>query len=607
MKRIVSSLPFVAASAVFSFFISLAPAGVDAAEHQVGSAREFKTIQEAISSPTFSAGDSIVVDRGIYAGPITLPHNVTIKGAETAKTFLTGNGGGPVVIVDETQNVGAIGAGTVNIRNFTFVNASTGISVLNNTANSTTVNIMNNVFAVGPGGTAITEQSSIHTKVANNTFFQNGTALSCDWDLDISNNIFSLNTTAIAYATAYITNNANKNNAFFGNSVSGPTGMNPIAGDPLFVDPVNHDFHLKQGSPCIGTGNNSGSPNDIGVYGGSSADTIPFKISDLRVESTTDTSIDLSWSPNNCYLVTNTTSTLVGGYQLYFGSAPGTYTGILTSSGTITSPIQVGASTSYTLSGLIPPSTPLSAPVLDAPSPRDSKLILTWSAVSGATGYRVHYGISSLDEHDPIDVENTTSYELSGLTNNQTYLVAVSAYARQKYFFAVTAYDNQFSSSATTSLRESIYSEETSTQIGATRYSDLSNVPPDVYPEEVIAYPALPDSGGRCFIATAAYGYYSAPEVQALRAFRDRYLLTSAPGRMFVHWYYRHGPAAATFLNDHPGYKPLVRMALMPAVGASILMTGTSMRFKAIMFLVLGAAIAFGFFRKRLSRTGGLR
>jgi hypothetical protein len=60
-------------------------------------------------------------------------------------------------------------------------------------------------------------------------------------------------------------------------------------------------------------------------------------------------------------------------------------------------------------------------------------------------------------------------------------------------------------------------------------------------------------------------------------------------------------------LNDHPGYKPVVRAALMPAVGVSIFTTGTSTLFKTIVFLVFGTLIAFGFLRKRLSTTGGLR
>jgi hypothetical protein len=318
--------------------------------------------------------------------------------------------------------------------------------------------------------------------------------------------------------------------------------------------------------------------------------------------SATDASIGLTWSPNLSYLVTNTDPSRAGGYGLHFGSAPGDYTCTVATCG-VASPIALRSLAAEplnnaTLNGLTFSTTLPSAPDTVQSSPGDSRLVLTWSAAPGATGYKVHYGISSLDENDPIDVGNTTSYELSGLTNGQKYFVAVSAYAWQQYYFAITAQNH----TDTTTIQESVYSTETSTRIGPTQESGLSPVISD-FPEPVITYPALPDSGGHCFIATAAYGYYSAPEVQALRAFRDRYLLSSAPGRMFVQWYYRRGPVAAAFLNEHPGYKPLVRAALMPAVGAAMFMTGTSILFKTCVFLALGAVIAFGFFRKRLSRT----
>jgi hypothetical protein len=397
------------------------------------------------------------------------------------------------------------------------------------------------------------------------------------------------------------------NNDFFNNTVSGPTGTTtPLAVDPLFVDPVNHDFHLMEGSLCINAGSDG---KDIGAYGGTLADTIPFPVSGITITSTTDTSIGLTWLPNKSYLVTNLTNTsLAGGYNLYVGPASGNYSGALTSSGTISSPINVGPNVSYALTGLTPATTP-PAPDTVQSSPRDSALLLTWSAVPGATGYQVFYGISSPTENGPFDTGSTaTSYELPGLTNGITYKVGVRAYARQQYFFNVTAYDNQFvKGSAKAPLHESAYlaTNETFTQIGQPLYSLLTTTTD--YPEALITYPALPNTGGRCFIATAAYGYYSAPEVQALRAFRDQYLLAFAPGRMFVEWYYRHGPAAAALLNDHPGYKPVVRAALMPAVGAAIFMTETSMMFKTIVFLILGVVIALGYFRKRLSSTGGLR
>jgi len=75
--------------------------------------------------------------------------------------------------------------------------------------------------------------------------------------------------------------------------------------------------------------------------------------------------------------------------------------------------------------------------------------------------------------------------------------------------------------------------------------------------------------GGGCFIATAAYGDYDHPHVQLLRKFRDRYLLTSSFGRMFVDMYYRHSPTLAKFAANRKSLKALIRFNLMPIVGLS--------------------------------------
>ncbi len=145
-------------------------------------------------------------------------------------------------------------------------------------------------------------------------------------------------------------------------------------------------------------------------------------------------------------------------------------------------------------------------------------------------GYKIYYGTRSGSYTASIDAGNATSILLSGLQDGATY------------FFAAVAYD--------ASNNESGFSNEITYAVpaGATAGGD-------------------PSSGSTsCFIATAAFGSYRAPEVILLQKFRDRFLLTNAPGKMFVEFYYRVSPPIADFIGHYDSLKRATRLALKPLI-----------------------------------------
>ncbi len=70
----------------------------------------------------------------------------------------------------------------------------------------------------------------------------------------------------------------------------------------------------------------------------------------------------------------------------------------------------------------------------------------------------------------------------------------------------------------------------------------------------------------KCFIATAAYGSPMAPQVQALREFRDRKLMTNRAGRAVVTVYYAFSPPLADLIRNHSTVRSAVRVALTPVL-----------------------------------------
>lgn len=68
-----------------------------------------------------------------------------------------------------------------------------------------------------------------------------------------------------------------------------------------------------------------------------------------------------------------------------------------------------------------------------------------------------------------------------------------------------------------------------------------------------------PTSKSGCFIATACYGDYNAPEVLILRRYRDEYLLTNWLGTLFVKFYYAVSPSLAKHIEKTTLIKRIIR------------------------------------------------
>lgn len=81
----------------------------------------------------------------------------------------------------------------------------------------------------------------------------------------------------------------------------------------------------------------------------------------------------------------------------------------------------------------------------------------------------------------------------------------------------------------------------------------------------------LTGSNSDCLIATAAFGSELAPQVQALRSFRDSVALSTFAGSSFMtvfnSWYYSFSPQIADFEREQPWLREAVKVSVYPLVG----------------------------------------
>jgi hypothetical protein len=113
----------------------------------------------------------------------------------------------------------------------------------------------------------------------------------------------------------------------------------------------------------------------------------------------------------------------------------------------------------------------------------------------------------------------------------------------------------------------------------------------------------MPQSG--CFIATAAYGTPMVEEIQILREFRDKYLMTNSVGKGLVEFYYRVSPPSAEFITERPSLKPIVRAGLLPAVAMSTVAVNTTPAEKMVVvgLLVLVSVTLVVWAKRRRGRS----
>ncbi len=74
------------------------------------------------------------------------------------------------------------------------------------------------------------------------------------------------------------------------------------------------------------------------------------------------------------------------------------------------------------------------------------------------------------------------------------------------------------------------------------------------------------NKGGKCFIATAAYGSELSKEVIALTHYRDNTLVKSMIGRGFIKLYYLISPPLAKIIEPRPKVRALIRFLLRPII-----------------------------------------
>lgn len=128
----------------------------------------------------------------------------------------------------------------------------------------------------------------------------------------------------------------------------------------------------------------------------------------------------------------------------------------------------------------------------------------------------------------------------------------------------------------------------------------------------VYAQESTPQGGSGtagCCVFASAYTGTDDSNLNIIRQFRDRYLMTNPVGRGVAALYYNvFSPPVAHFIDAHPQVKPLARAALTPVIAASTVAVDTTLPEKMVILgaVVLACAVLLVLIRRRRSKRAQL-
>ena len=97
----------------------------------------------------------------------------------------------------------------------------------------------------------------------------------------------------------------------------------------------------------------------------------------------------------------------------------------------------------------------------------------------------------------------------------------------------------------------------------------VTNAPPNATYATETSESSTPN-GGRCLIATAAFGSELTPQVQFLRNFRDEHIMSTLSGSSFMNvfniWYYSFSPYIADYEKEQPWLQQSVKSLIYPLI-----------------------------------------